>query len=477
MSTTTAPPAPTRNFLGLSMSLFWGYVAIAFFMTGDGLEQAFLSDYLSNSVGFNTGQIGTIFTVYGLMAAIAAFASGVLAEYFGPRRVMTIAVVAWIVFHIGFLLFGVMQANYTATLILYAIRAFAYPMFVYGFVVWISYAAPSNRLSSAMGWFWCFYSIGVGVFGSYLPSLVIPVMGELPTLWSSIGFVLVGGIMAAFLVKGRGPEHSGPRTAAGLGKVLGETIAMPFQNVQLAYGMIQRIINQVSLYGFIVMLPIVFVRDIGFAQTTWLQLWSLVYLVTVFTNLMWGVLGDKIGWVRTVRWFGAIGMFTATLLMYFVPTVFGPNPWLTAIAVIVFGFAIAAYVPLSALMPALDPHRRGNAVALLNLAAGLSQFIGSLIVTLLWDAIGTTGTVIALACTYLVSFGLSFLQKVDQDALAKADRETAEAAAGSAAAAATEPVAPAASAVGAGSPDSPEDVAPVDPAVPETPETPGSARA
>lgn len=425
MPTANASLAPPRNFLGLSMSLFWGYVAVAFFMTGDGLEQAFLSDYLVNTVGFATGQVGTLFTVYGFMAAIAAFASGVLAEYFGPRRVMALAVVAWIVFHIGFLYFGVMQADYTMTLVLYAIRAFAYPMFVYGFVVWISYAAPSNRLSSAMGWFWCFYSIGVGVFGSYLPSLVIPVMGELPTLWSSIGFVLVGGIMAAFLVKGRGPEHSGPRTLGGLGRVLGETIAMPFHNVQLAYGMIQRIINQISLYGFIVMLPIVFVRDIGFTQTNWLQLWSLVYLVTVFTNLFWGVLGDRIGWIRTVRWFGAIGMFVATLLMYFIPKIFGPNPWLAAFAVIIFGIAIAAYVPLSALMPSLDPHRRGNAVALLNLAAGLSQFVGSLIVTLLWDSLGTTGTVVALASTYLISFGLSFLQKVDQNALADADRESA----------------------------------------------------
>ena len=70
MTKAPAPPVPTRNFFGLSKSLFWGYVAIAFFMTGDGLEQAFLSDYLVNTVGFSTDQVGTIFTVYGLMAAI-----------------------------------------------------------------------------------------------------------------------------------------------------------------------------------------------------------------------------------------------------------------------------------------------------------------------------------------------------------------------------------------------------------------------
>lgn len=419
MSTTPSSPAPApaRSFLGLSSSLIWGYVAIAFFMTGDGLEQAFLSDYLVTNAGFTTAQTGSIFTVYGFVVAIGAFAAGVLAEYFGPRRIMILATILWLVFHAGFLYFGVMQGDYTMTLIMYAIRAVAYPMFVYSFVVWISYAAPGNRLSSAMGWFWCFYSIGVGVFGSYLPSLTIPWMGAITTLWSSLAFIAIGGILAAFLVRGQGPEQIGPRTARGLVRVLHETIVMPFQNVQLAYGMLQRIINQISLYGFIVMLPIVFVREIGFEQGTWLKLWSLVYLVTVFTNLLWGVLGDRLGWIRTVRWFGAIGMFIATLLLYFVPIWFGPNVWLTAAAVVVFGFALAAYVPLSALMPALEPHRRGSAVALLNLAAGLSQFVGSLLVTLLWDTLGTTGTVIALACTYLVSFGISFLQKVDQDAL------------------------------------------------------------
>lgn len=420
---TPTPPSASRSFLGLSPTLLWGYVAIAFFMTGDGLEQAFLSDYLVTQAGFSTSQAGTLFTVYGLVVAVAAFVSGVLAEYIGPRRVMAVATIGWIVFHAGFLAFGVMQHNYPLMLVMYAIRAIAYPMFVFGFVVWISYAAPQNRLSSAMGWFWCSYSLGVGVFGSYLPSLTIPWIGTVTTLWSAIAFIAVGGALATFLVRGEGPSISGQRSLRGLGTTLVETIRMPFENVQLAYGMIQRIINQLSLYGFIVMLPIVFVRDIGFSQERWLQLWSLVYLVTVFTNLLWGVLGDRIGWVRTVRWFGSLGMCAATLLLYFTPVLAGPNALLTAGAVVLFGIAIAAYVPLSALMPALEPSRRGQAVALLNLSAGASQFMGSLLVTVLWDRIGTAGTVFALAATYLVGFGMSFLMKVDQGALATAERE------------------------------------------------------
>jgi len=418
---TSASATGSRSFLGLSSALLWGYVAIAFFMTGDGLEQAFLSDYLVTQDGFSTSQAGTLFTVYGLVVAVAAFASGVLSEYFGPRRVMALATVGWIVFHTGFLAFGVMRHDYLMMLVMYAIRAIAYPMFVFSFVVWISYAAPQNRLSSAMGWFWCSYSLGVGVFGSYLPSLTIPWIGTLPTLWAASAFIAVGGVMASVLVRGREPSVAGERSLRGLGVALVETLRMPFSNVQLAYGMLQRMINQLALYGFIVMLPIVFVRDIGFSQGRWLQLWSLVYLVTVFTNLMWGVLGDRIGWVRTVRWFGSLGLCAATLLLYFTPVLAGPNVWLTAGAVVVFGFALAAYVPLSALMPALEPTRRGQAIALLNLSAGASQFVGSLIVTLLWDRVGTTGTVLTLAGTYLVGFAVSFRMKVDQQSLTRTD--------------------------------------------------------
>ena len=31
------------------------------------------------------------------------------------------------------------------------------------------------------------------------------------------------------------------------------------------------------------------------------------FFVTIFTNIMWGILGEKIGWMRQLRWFGCIG--------------------------------------------------------------------------------------------------------------------------------------------------------------------------
>lgn len=35
-----------RQFLGLPMVLIWGYIAVAIFMTGDGMEQAFYLNIL-----------------------------------------------------------------------------------------------------------------------------------------------------------------------------------------------------------------------------------------------------------------------------------------------------------------------------------------------------------------------------------------------------------------------------------------------
>nr|VXZ82518.1 polyol permease [Klebsiella pneumoniae] len=36
------------------------------------------------------------------------------------------------------------------------------------------------------------YSIGIGVFGSYIPSFTIPHIGEMGTLWLALAFCLTG---------------------------------------------------------------------------------------------------------------------------------------------------------------------------------------------------------------------------------------------------------------------------------------------
>ncbi|MGA4514283.1 polyol permease family [Staphylococcus caledonicus] len=403
-----------RQFLGLPMVLIWGYVAVAIFMTGDGFEQAFLSKYIG-SLGYTQSEAGRVLAVYGLVVAVASWMSGVLAEIFSPRRVMTFAFIMWIIFHVGFLTLGLAQQNYAMMLIMYGIRGVAYPMFIYSFVVWITYLSPSYKLASAMGWFWAMYSIGIGVLGSYLPSFTIPFIGEMGTLWFSLVFIVIGGLMAMFLVKDKKGEDVEAKRMSKK-EILGEfgrgiTI---LGNKQVAVAFVVRIINQLSLFGLVAFLPRVFTEDFGFTTSEWLRVWGLMYAVTIFTNLFWGIVGDKIGWVRQVRWFGCVGMAISTLAFYYLPAWSGPNFFVTTLIALMLGFAVAAFVPMSAIFPTLVPEHKGAAVSIHNLAAGLSNFIGPSIASVTLVFASAEVTIWVYAIIYIIGFILTFFMKVQQ---------------------------------------------------------------
>ena len=123
-----------KQWLGLPLNLLWGYIAIAVFMTGDGFELAFLSHYIKE-LGFSPAQASFAFTLYGLAAALSAWISGVVAEIITPLKTMMIGFVLWCVFHVLFLVFGLGHANYALILVFYGIRGFAYPLFLYSFIV------------------------------------------------------------------------------------------------------------------------------------------------------------------------------------------------------------------------------------------------------------------------------------------------------------------------------------------------------
>ncbi|RIO69389.1 MFS transporter [Staphylococcus haemolyticus] len=403
-----------RQFLGLPMVLIWGYIAVAIFMTGDGMEQAFLSKYIM-SLGFDNSEAGNVLTVYGLVVAIASWLSGVMAEIFSPRRVMTFAFIIWMIFHVGFLVFGLEQQNYAMMMIMYGIRGLAYPMFIYSFVVWITYSSPSYKLASAMGCFWAMYSIGIGVLGSYLPSFSIPIIGEMGTLWSSLIFILIGGLIAMFLVKDKkGEDVEAQRmTKKEMLREFGRGITI-LKNKNVAVAFVVRIINQLSLFGLVVFLPHVYTADFGFTTSEWLRVWGLMYIITIFTNLFWGIMGDKIGWVRQVRWFGCIGMAVSTLAFYYFPAWSGPNIFVTTLIALMFGFAVAAFVPMSAIFPTLVPEHKGAAVSVHNLAAGLSNFLGYGLASVMLIFASAEVTIWAYAVIYVLGFVLTFFMKVQQ---------------------------------------------------------------
>ncbi|MET0954868.1 MAG: hypothetical protein ABWY68_02885, partial [Cryobacterium sp.] len=59
--------------LGLPRPLIWGFVGLALFMIGDGVETNILSPFLTGEHGFSIPLVGLLVTIYGVAVAIAAF--------------------------------------------------------------------------------------------------------------------------------------------------------------------------------------------------------------------------------------------------------------------------------------------------------------------------------------------------------------------------------------------------------------------
>lgn len=413
-----------KHWFGLPLYLFWGYIAIAVFMSGDGFEMAFLSKHITD-MGFTPSQSALVFTLYGAAAALAAWSSGVVAEIITPQRAMRIGFFLWVIMHILFMTLGLGMRNYPLMLLFYGIRGLAYPLFIYSFVMLVVQNVPKHRLSSAMGWFWAMYSIGIGCVGSYLPSFTIPWMGETGTLWFAIAWVVVGGLMAMFLLRNVGgeSEKANLSTREKLTE-LSRAVTILFTNRNIFLACLIRIINTLSLFGFAVVMPLLFVGRLGFTMSEWLQIWAVFFFITIFTNIMWGVLGEYIGWIRQVRWFGCLGCAISSLAFYYLPVTFGHNYWVAMIPAVMLGITVAAFVPMTAVFPVLEPKHKGAAISIYNLSAGLSNFLAPAIASLVLPFFDIVGVVWTYTGLYLFAGILTLIIRVEQPARISASQES-----------------------------------------------------
>lgn len=403
-----------QYWLGLPKHLFWGFIAIALFMSGDGFEMAFLSKYITD-LGFSPAQSATVFTIYGFAAALAAWASGVVAEIITPQRAMLIGFILWIIMHAMFMTLGLDLKNYFFMLLFYGIRGLAYPLFIYSFMLLLVQVLPRPRLAAATGWFWAMYSVGIGVVGSYLPSFSIPVIGEAGTLWFAIAWVCCGGLLAFFSLRHIPVDRSKANLPVKEKMTeLSRAVTILFTNRNIFLACLIRIINTISLFGFAIIMPLLFVNRLDFTISEWLQIWAVFFFVTIFTNILWGITGEYIGWIRQVRWFGCIGMAVSSLMFYYLPVYFGHNFLVALIPAVCLGIFVAAFVPMTAVFPALEPHHQGAAVSIYNLSAGLSNFVAPAIASLVLPFWGIEGVVWAYTGLYIFAFVLTFIIKVPQ---------------------------------------------------------------
>ncbi len=395
--------SPSQNSLlarvGIPPTLGWGYLGILIFMMGDGLELGWLSPYLVDK-GLSIQQSATLYTVYGITIAISSWFSGVLSEGFGVRKTMLLGLIFYFLGTIGFVGFGVPQLHYGVMLFTYALRGFGYPLFAYSFLVWITYRSPQKKLGAAVGWFWFVFTGGLSVLGAYYSSWAIQHLGHIDTLWSALIWVLVGAFFA--LVLNRDKFHVKKRDMNAKLQELVKGLTILKEEPKVLLGGIVRVINTSGQFGFPVFLPI-YMAGYGISTAQWLQIWGTMFTSNIVFNLIFGFVGDKLGWRNTVMWFGGVGCGIGTLLLYYAPQVVGDNFWLILLPGILWGACLAGYVPLSALMPSLVKKDKGAAMAILNLGAGLSVFAGPAIVGLFIGVVGSAGVMWILAILYFVS--------------------------------------------------------------------------
>ncbi|GHE77209.1 MFS transporter [Amycolatopsis deserti] len=386
---------------GIVPNLRWGFVALTLFMVGDGIEAGFLSPFLDER-GFGAGQVSLLWGVYGFVVAVAAWLSGALAEAFGPRRVMLAGFAIWVVFEIAFL-FALAQGDFTLMLIGFGIRGLGYPLFAYGFLVWVALDTPEAVMGKAVGWYWFFSMLGLGVLGSYYAGLAIPLIGEFATLASSLVFIGAGGIILVLGVRARRREPAD--LGASLRSMLG-AFTIVAHRPKVGIGGIVRVINTLGFYAFVVFLTTHMVRDVGLSTAEWQTVWGTMLLVNVLANAVFGYVADRVGRVRTVAWFGGLACAVTVPAFYYVPELVGANFWAVLGVAVVYGAALAGFVPLSAILPSLAPRHIGGAVAILNLGAGVSQFLGP-VVAGLTGPLGIEGTIWVISGIYVAGIGLT----------------------------------------------------------------------
>jgi polyol permease family len=409
--------APSRIVFGMPVLLFWGYLAVGIFMTGDGIEVAFLSRYMVD-IGFSGEQAALLFTVYGATAAVASWLSGVLGEVYGPHRVMSLGAVWWVVCQVLFLHFGLAAHDYGLMLFLYGLRGFAYPLFFYAFFVLVVQKTPHHRLASAVGWIWAMFMIGFGTVATFLPKLTIPRIGYMGTLWLSVLWAAIGGVIAmTSLRKVSAPSLGEDGRPLPLGDKLREIsrgLTLIFENRDIFLALVIRVICNLALYGVPVIMPLYYTSQrIGFSMDDWLLIYLVMNLVQPVTNVLWGIVGDRIGWLRQMRWAGFVGCGIANLLLFYLPLNFPAALGMAMLAALCFAFSVTAFVPMGAIFPMIAPEHKGAAVSVQNLGGGLSNLMGPAIATLVLRYYGSDGPIVdSTRSIMLIYAGFYFIAAV-----------------------------------------------------------------
>ncbi|MCK2199538.1 RbtT/DalT/CsbX family MFS transporter [Corynebacterium callunae] len=398
--------------LGIPRALIFGFIGLAIFMIGDGVETNILEPFLSSEHGFTVSSVGTLVTIYGVAVAIAAFFAAALSDLWGPRRVMILGATIWICFELVFLAVALTSEQSWLIFLAYGLRGFGYPFFAYGFLVWITATADPKNLGTGVGWFYVAFSAGLPTLGALVATISIQFinLSFYETLWVSLALVIIGSLVALLGVKERRGRHPLVSNPEDVKQTLGQGFKLLRTDRRARFVTYIRTINSIPTYAMAVFFPAFFTDSLGWRLSWFLILTTVIYAVNLPFNPFFGRFGDRHGWARTVFWAGSVGGAVTLAMVYFIPF-FGVKTGLsdgvvygiTIAAGALFGISLAGFVPLSAIAVSLDPKHPGAAMATYNLGVGGAVAVGPLLVAVLHPLIGPTGLIFVMIALYLLS--------------------------------------------------------------------------
>ena len=337
---------------------------------------------------------------------------------------MALGFTVWVVFQATFL-YSPSLGSTPLTLVSYFFRGFGYPLFAFAFLVWVNTVVPTKRNGAAVGWFYVMFTGGLPTLGSLYAVVAIPSFGggytgETWTMATSSLFVIAGFLIIWFGVKERKGRSRLAPAEETRGEVIASGLRLTVQKPKILMGFLVRLINTAPEFGMFIILPAVIATERGWGQQRWLVMTIAVYAGNILFNAMFGTIGDRWGWQRTVKWFGITGSALGLLAWWYVPQwVPAGSTWGFVVSVaagVFFGIMLAGFVPMGAIMPALAPDNKGAAIAMYTTAAGGAAFAGAAVVAIVKPWGGNVGVVWAFVALYVAAFVMVSFLKVPEDA-------------------------------------------------------------
>jgi MFS family permease len=392
MTTLTAQPrtAGLLDRLGVPRALIWGFIGLTIFMIGDGVETNILEPFLRDDHGFSTSRVGTLVTVYGIAVAAAAFFAAALSDLWGPRRVMMLGVGVWVTLELAFLCLALTTSNPWLIFITYGLRGFGYPLFAYGFLVWITAVVPAEDRATGVGWFYVGFSAGLPTLGALTATVSLSLLNLdfYQTLWLSLSLVVIGAGIALTGIRepaGRRPLVDNPEEVSATLSRGFKLLATDKRARRVTY---IRTINSVPTYAMAVYFPVVLhrrarleTRLVPHPHDRDLRGEPAVQ-PPLRAHRRPPRLGhhDVLG--RGGRLCGHPGRGVLHPADRALPECL-PDPVVYGVTLFfgaLFGVSLAGYVPLSAIAVAVDPEHPGAAMSTYNLGVGAAVAVGPLLV-------------------------------------------------------------------------------------------------